>query len=256
MASRLLFALFGLMLLASSPSVAEEVVLGLSKDKVSITTNFDGSDILIFGAVKREEAIPEGAPIEVIVTVAGPSTPLTVRRKEKRLGIWVNTDSVEVDRAPSFYAVQTSGPLRDVLKDIEDLRHKVSVPRAIRSVGAPSNIQDSESFTEALIRIRSASDLYQLREGEVTVDEQTLFRTGVRLPAALTEGDYVTRVFLTRDGNVISSYETIIDVQKVGLERWLFELSRGQPLLYGLMSLAIAIFAGWGASAVFRIFRA
>ncbi|WP_195821764.1 TIGR02186 family protein [Roseobacter sp. MH60115] len=253
---RFLTGLLTLLLLCTGPLWAEEVVLGLSKDKVSITTSFDGSDILIFGAVKREQAIPEGPPIEVIVTVAGPSTPLTVRRKAKRLGIWVNTDAVEVDRAPSFYAVQTSGPLREVLKDVEDLRHKISVPRAIRSVGAPSNISDAESFTEALIRIRSRSDLYQLREDAVTVSEQTLFRTAVRLPAALTEGDYVTRIFLTRDGQVISSYDTTIDVQKVGLERWLFELSRGQPLLYGIMSIAIAIAAGWAASAVFRMFRA
>jgi len=41
----------------------------------------------------------------------------------------------------------------------------------------------------------------------------------------------------------------------VGLERFLFSLSREQPLLYGLMSLAIAIFAGWAASAVFQVIR-
>ena len=34
---------------------AEEVVLGLSRNNVAITANFDGSELLIFGAVKREE---------------------------------------------------------------------------------------------------------------------------------------------------------------------------------------------------------
>lgn len=251
-----ILALAALVLSTVFAQAAEEVVLGLSKDKISITTNFDGSDILIFGAIKREEAIPDGPPVEVIVTVAGPSLPVTVRRKEKKLGIWVNTDSVDVDHAPSFYAVMSSGPMQDVLKNVEDLRHEISVPRAIRSVGAPSNIQDSMSFTDALIRIRSKSNLYQLRQDSVVVEEQTLFRTAVRLPAALTEGEYATRIFLTRGGEVVSSYQTTIDVQKVGLERWLFELSRQQPLWYGLMSLAIAIAAGWGASAVFRLFRA
>lgn len=237
-------------------SQAEEVVLGLSKDRISISTNFDGSEILIFGAVKREDAIPDGPPVQVIVTVSGPSLPTTVRRKEKRLGIWVNIDAVDVDAAPSFYAVHTSAPLSDVLKDVEDLRHQISVPRAIRSVGAPVNIQDAASFTEALIRIRSNADIYQLNEGSVEIDEQTLFRTAVRLPAALTEGDYGIRIFLTRGGDVVSSYATTIDVEKVGMERWLFEMSREQPLLYGLMSIAIAIGAGWGAAAAFRVFRA
>ncbi|MEM9576477.1 MAG: TIGR02186 family protein [Pseudomonadota bacterium] len=241
--------------IATITVAGETVVLGLSKDRVSITTNFDGSEILIFGAIKREDPIPAGDPLQVIVTVSGPSTPITVRRKEKRLGIWVNTDAIEVDQAPSFYAVHSSGPLDDVLKNIEDLRHKISVPRAIRSVGGPEHISDSMSFTEALIRIREGQEVYQLNENSVVVEEQTLFRTSVRLPAALTEGDYKTRVFLTRGGDVVGQYETTIDVEKVGLERWLYELSRQQPLIYGVMSLAIAIAAGWGASAAFRLLR-
>ena len=237
------------------PATAEEVVLGLSKDEVAITTSFNGSEVLIFGAVKRDKPIPDGDPLEVIVTISGPSEAVTVRRKEKRFGIWVNIDSVEIDKAPSFYAVATSAPLRDVLSDIEDLRYKISVPRAIRSVGAPMQIEDAAAFTQAIIRIRSNSDTYQLLENQVSVDAQTLFQTSIQLPAALTEGDYVTRIFLTRSGKVVSTYETSIDVRKVGMERWLYKLSRENSMLYGLMSLAIAIAAGWGAAAIFRVFR-
>lgn len=252
MVTRVLAFLF---IFAAWAAAAEEVVLGLSTDKVAITTQFDGSEILVFGAIKREKPIPGGPPLAVIVTVAGPSEPVLVRRKENRFGIWINTDAVEVDAAPSFYAVATSGPLAEVLKDVEDLRHHVSIPRAIRSVGAPQDIMDPESFTEALIRIRASKDQYQLLENQVAVDEQTLFRTSIKLPAALVEGDYAARIFLTRDGEVISTYETQIDVDKVGLERWLYDTSRQQPLLYGLMSLAIAVFAGWGASAAFSLLR-
>jgi len=243
------------MMLAAGAAQAEEVVLGFSSDQVSIDTNFDGSEILIFGAIKREEAIPDGKPVQVIVTVAGPSEPVTVRRKEKKFGIWVNVDSVEVDEAPSFYAVASSTVLGLALNDTEDLRHHISIPRAVRSVGAPMDIADPVAFTDALIRIKKASNQYQLNEGSISVDEQTLFRTAIELPAALTEGNYRTRIFLTRDGAVISDYETSIYARKVGLERWLYKLSRENALLYGLMSLAIAIAAGWGASAVFTVFR-
>ncbi|WP_375230335.1 TIGR02186 family protein [Roseobacter sp. S98] len=245
-----------LVCLSALPALAEEVVLGLSKDTVSIDTSFDGSEILIFGAVKREAPIPDDPRLQVIVTVAGPDETMTVRRKEKRFGIWVNTDAVEIDSAPSFYAVSTSTALGLSLSDTEDLRHRVSIPRAIRSVGAPDTIENAATFTDALIRIKSASNQYQLNEGTISVDAQTLFRTAIELPAALTEGDYDTRIFLTRGGEVISKYETSIYVRKVGLERWLYKLSRENALMYGLMSLAIAIGAGWSASAVFRLFRA
>ncbi len=242
--------------LLSAPAAAEEVVLGLSRDEVAITTRFDGSEILIFGAIKREEPIPADSELDVIITLAGPSQPITVRRKARRFGIWINTDAVEVDAAPSFYAVAASGVLTEVLKDVEDLRYRVSINRAIRSVGAPETVTDSESFTEALIRIRRDSGLYQRLDDHVVVDQQTLFRTSVTMPANLTEGAYATRIFLVRDGVVVSEKSTKIDVRKVGLERWLFSLSRQQPLIYGLLSIAIAIAAGWGASAVFRYIRA
>ncbi|OZB16611.1 MAG: hypothetical protein B7X55_07690 [Rhodobacterales bacterium 34-62-10] len=232
--------------------LAEEVVMGLSQSSISITTNFAGSDILIFGAIKRETAIPEG-DLDVIVTIAGPSTPLTIRRKDRAMGIWINTEAVEIDRAPSFYAVATSGPLDEVLSQTENLRHRVSIPLAIRSVGAPETVDDAQTFTDALIRIRTQNDLYKLLEGSVEVQEQTLFRSSISLPANLTEGAYQTRIFLTRAGEVVAQYQTVIDVSKVGLERYLFTLAHQQPLIYGLMSLAIAILAGWGASAFFRL---
>lgn len=241
--------------LTASILSAEEVVLGLSSDQVSITTRFNGSEILIFGAVKRESPIPQDAPLEVVITVSGPSQPVIVRKKSRRAGIWVNTNAAHIDQAPSFYAVATTGPLDEVLSATENLRHKVSIERAIRAVGAASDVRHPEDYTEALIRIRSEEGLYQQLEGAVVFDQQTLFRTAITMPSNLTEGDYATRIFLTRAGKVVSDYETTIDVRKVGLERWLFAMSRQQPMLYGLMSLLIAIGAGWCASTAFTLLR-
>lgn len=241
--------------LLALPARAEEVVLGLSQAKVSITANFHGSEILIFGAIKRSRALPDGPPLQVIVTVEGPKEPIVVRRKSKRFGIWVNTSSVEVDEAPSYYAVATSAPLKDALKAVEDLRYRITIPQAIRSVGAPMQVKDAQAFTEGLIRIRQEKGLYQQRENSVELSEATLFNTSIDLPASLTEGDYRTRIFLTRGGDIVSHYETEIHVRKVGLERWLYTLARQKSLIYGLMSLAIAIVSGWAASAIFTALR-
>jgi uncharacterized protein (TIGR02186 family) len=231
----------------------ERVVAGLSQEAISITTNFDGSEILIFGAVQREAPPPGGEPMQVIVTVQGPSRPVTVRRKARRFGIWVNTDVAEVDAAPTFYAVSTTDDLDAVLTHTADLVHRVSIPSAIRSVGM--NVPDEESFIAALIRIREAEGAYQLNQGAVRFREQVLFDTAVRLPANLTEGDYLTRILLTRDGEVVDAFEQALPVRKVGLERMIYSLAHERPLVYGILSLTIAIAAGWLASAVFRYIR-
>jgi uncharacterized protein (TIGR02186 family) len=239
-----------------APAPSERVVAGLSQSAVSITAQFQGSEILVYGAVKRDAPSPAEPPLEVIVTVEGPATPVIVRKKDRRAGLWINTEAVEIDRAPSFYAIATTAKLATILTETEDLRNRISIPRAIRAVGTAAEAADAPSFTEALIRIRRASGAYLLAEGSVTLTEDTLFRADVALPANLTEGAYRVRIFLTRGGSVVDALERTIDVRKEGLERWLTNLARNQPLIYGLLSLAIAVLAGWAASAAFRYIRA
>ncbi|WP_341862699.1 TIGR02186 family protein [Gymnodinialimonas sp. 57CJ19] len=250
---RVIALLLATLLAGVSAADAEEVVAGLSQDAINITANFEGSEIMIFGAVSRTAPAPQG-DLEVIITVEGPSMPVAVRRKDRRFGIWVNTDAVEVDSAPSFYAVATTAGFAATITDTEDLRHRVSIPRAIRAVGL--GVADAENFTEALIRIRESEELYQLNEGSVTLRNETLFDTVIQLPANLVEGDYRTRIILTRGGEVLDVYEQDIAVRKVGLERFIYNLAHERPLVYGILSLTIAILAGWMASAVFRYIRA
>lgn len=245
--------LIALFLLLAMPAKAEEIVLGLSRDEVAITATFDGSEILIFGAIKRDAPARTDSDLGVIVTVAGPDVPVTVRKKDRRLGIWVNTESVEIDVAPSFYAVATNRPLKEILNESEDLNTRISTARAIRSVGASES--GSENFTRALIRIRAGEGLYQTIPEGVSVAEDALFRALIPLPANLTEGDYKAEIYLTRGGEIVDLYTTSIPVKKVGLERWLYNLAHENAFLYGLMSLSIAIAAGWGASAAFSVFR-
>ncbi len=242
-----------LFLLLAMPAKAEEIVLGLSRDEVAITATFEGSEILIFGAIKRDAPVRTDSDLGVIVTVAGPDVPVTVRRKDRRFGIWVNTEAVEVDVAPSFYAVATNRPLTEILSPSEDLNTRISTARAIRSVGASES--GSENFTRALIRIRAGEGLYQTLPEGVLVEEESLFRALIPLPANLTEGEYKAEIYLTRGGQIVDLYSTTILVNKVGLERWLYNLAHENPFLYGLMSLTIAIAAGWGASAAFSVFR-
>lgn len=244
-----------LLLCVALPARAEQVIAGLSQTRVQIDATFVGSEILIYGAVKREAPIPGDGPLEVIIAVTGPSEPVTVRRKDRRYGIWVNTDAIHISAAPSFYAVATTAPLADILSEVEDLRHRISVPHMIRNVGQAGLVDDPSAFSRALMRIRTSEGLYQTLVGQVELTEETLFNTSIGLPANLTEGDYTTRIFLTRNGTVVDSYETQIAVRKVGLERWIYTLAHEKPLIYGLLSLFIAIVAGWGASAAFRYVR-
>lgn len=238
-----------------APPRGESIVSGLSQNRVAINAGFTGSEILVYGAVRREAPPPDGKPLHVIVTVEGPPSALTIRRKERVAGIWVNNASVRIDSAPSFYGVASTGPLGLTLLRTEDQRYRITLPGTIRAIGISAEAANSNEFLEALLRIYQREGRYRLSEDTVRFTEATLFRTDIILPANLTEGDYRVRIFLVRGGRVIDHQERVIGVRKEGLERAMFNMAHRQPLLYGALSLLIALFAGWAASEVFRRLR-
>mgnify|MGYP005987783049 FL=1 len=238
-----------LLVLPLMSAQAEEVVADLSQSRVSITSNFDGSEILIFGAVKRENIIPEDSELDIIVTVMGPRKMETILRKARRFGIWINVESERLGHAPSFYSVASTRPLEDIIIPMMDSLWQISADEQILSErrGLPAR--------EALLRIRTENGLYRRSNEGVTLNSETLFNTSIALPANLVEGEYTTRILLVRDGMILDDYRTAIEVQKVGIERWLYNLAYDNAILYGLLSLLLAGLSGWGASEIFRLIR-
>ncbi|MEM5467248.1 TIGR02186 family protein [Celeribacter marinus] len=240
---------FLISLLAPCAAHAEQVVAALSQNRISITANFDGSEILIYGAVKRDTPTPDDGPLDVIITVAGPQKVETIRRKDRRLGIWINVENTIMGHAPTFYEVASTRALSDTLTPLTDSLWKITPDAQILPAmrGAPAR--------DALLRLRTADELYRVRENDVEITQDTLFSTSVTLPSNLVEGSYTTRILLLREGRVLDSYTTSINVQKVGIERWLYRLAQDNAFLYGLLALLIAGLSGWLASAGFRLLK-
>lgn len=248
---RLALALgLGLGLALPLPAAAEEIVAGLSQSSVAITTNYSGSEILIYGAVKREAPIPANMPMRVLITVEGPDLPVVVRRKDRTWGIWLNDDKLRTGPVPTFYSVSTSAPLEDALSRAEDLRFGITLPAVLHSPD-----KTARPFLDALLRLRTREGFYALQEGAIAFTEETLFSTEVALPAALTEGNYTVRIFLTRNGAVLDEMKRTIWVRKAGLERFLYKAAHEWALFYGLAALVVAAGAGWAASALFSRLR-
>ena len=99
------------LLLAPLARAQESVVTGISTESIALTANYDGSEIFVFGAVRRDAPIPEDMPpLGIIITLKGPERLVTVRRKDRRVGVWLNTETVRIRDAPSFYAIASTGP--------------------------------------------------------------------------------------------------------------------------------------------------
>jgi uncharacterized protein (TIGR02186 family) len=238
-----------LLLLLASPGPkagATTLVADLSSHLIAITTAFAGSDVLLFGAVEEEG--------DVIVVVRGPQAAITVRRKARIAGIWINRDELTFVGAPEFYAVAATGPLEEIAEESERARHEIGYD-ALRLRPAPSLAPDEEeiaAFRAALVRNKQREGLYSREVGRITFVGARLFRTNLRFPANVPPGTYQVQVFKLQDGEVVSAQSSVLVISKVGLEAELYDFAHQRAPLYGLIAVAIAVLSGWTAAAAFR----
>ena len=74
----------------------------------------------------------------------------------------------------------------------------------------------------------------------------------IALPPTTPVGDYRVDVYLFRDGELLSRDSAQLAVNKVGLERRIYELAQTRPIAYGITCVAVSLIAGWLAAAAFR----
>ena len=230
---------------------AEDNIIGdLSQNSVSINATFEGSSILIFGAIKRDNST-QPKTSDIIIEVIGPNQVATLRKKKKILGIWVNSEAIPIKSVPSFYTAFYTKTIEKILTIDEINRLGIGLRKSIKSSFKDEDIQ----IVKAISRIKSNDGSYLTATPAIVFNQETLFSARVELPANLTEGDYKTRIHLVQNQKVTDSTESKIKVRKIGLERWLFSTAHNSPLLYGIFSIVLALFSGWAASEVFRVFR-
>jgi uncharacterized protein (TIGR02186 family) len=248
----LVFCLAGL-LLAFPAAAQPRIVTDLSTKRIDIEYSFNGADLLLFGAIDAGRR-PLERPLDVVVVVRGPEAPVTVRRKERVAGIWVNTEAVEFQTSPSFYRLISTRPVASFASEQTLAIYELGVDQlhfSPASAGDQSGA-DIRSFRDGFVRVRERLGLFGEAGEGVTLLSDVLFRAQLRIPSRVPIGTYSAEVYLFANGKVAARTTVPLQVQKSGFERFLYTWAHTEPFGYGLVAVMIAALAGWGAAALFR----
>ena len=241
------FCLLALLLLATPALGDESLVSGVSQDLIQITSNYTGSDIVVFGDVEQQA---KASGRDIVVVVRGPDTVLTVRRRDRVAGVWVNHDAASLSGMPSYYYLASTKPLKDIAPQETLARYGIGVAGL-----EPDTVHahhEIEPFRQAALRLMSGQGLYREEPAGVEFLSDTLFRAHIPVPAGVSVGQYDVEVYLLRDGNVESAQSTPLFIDQTGLERRLYNWAHDQPFGYGLAAVMMALIMGWLSSVIFR----
>jgi uncharacterized protein (TIGR02186 family) len=239
------------------------VAAAMTDARVMIDSSFRGASIVLYGAVFN----PTDRPADVVVVVRGPDGPVRLVKKTRHMGFWLNSRPVLFEGAPGFYMTASTRPLPDIA-DFGQLRRlgvgvdhlRINAPQESRTVtryGVRDVVvsrlgEDYLDYRRAVIRLREAAALYDTDPDGVEFVDAGLFRAELELPAVAPTGEYFAEVWLFRDGDPVSVSNLTLTVEKVGIERGLYEFAHRRPWSYGLLTVLLAALMGWGASRLFR----
>jgi uncharacterized protein (TIGR02186 family) len=223
---------------------AEALVADLTSHLIAITTGFTGASVVLFGATDR--------PGDVAVVVLGPDREMTVRRKRRIAGIWVNSQEVTFAGVPSFYFVAASRPLDEIVSTTTATLYRLGITNLELKAENKASPEVIDAFAAALIRTQQRAKLFPNSVAKVNFIGERLFRTTIEFPSNVPTGTYLVEVFLVRDKDVVGGQTTPLVVSKVGIDADVFGFAGRQPGLYGAIAVLTAMVAGWMASLPFR----
>ncbi len=245
MTHRFLLLVFAVpVFLAVQARANEPLVADLSNHLIAITTGFTGTELLLFGTTQDDA--------DVVVVVRGPNEEVVVRKKDRIAGIWMNSDGMIFNAVPAFYYVAATEGVEFNLPIHELRRHQIGVDN-IRMT-PPIGRTDSEvaEFQRSIVRLRQSAGLYSVTPGLVEKRGQRLFRTKVLFPSNVPVGTYIIETLLVRNGTVQSAQTTPLFVSKVGSGAEIFLLAQNHGAIYGVLSILLAVSAGYGANWLFK----
>lgn len=228
--------------MAALPVAGQPLLADISQHVVELRHDFAGTDLLVFGAVEGTQAMADRP--DIVILVEGPNEPVTVRRKARIAGIWVNREATLIRRAPGYFALAATRPPGEIAADAPGWPEP-AVEGAVHAA-------DVAAWRAGFLRRMIAAGLYRSDVQGVRFVDGGLFRGEIRLPSNVPAGRYDVRILLYSEGTLTAERQASVTVDKSGFERAVFVMSRQQPLLYGLAAVAIVLFAGWAAGILSR----
>lgn len=248
---RALLALICLILLtgARDPILVPEI----SQHEVQVRQGFRGTELLLFGAILTPEGTRAGQDYDIVVVLKGPTQSIVLREKQRIAGMWINAASTEFRSAPTFFAVASSRPIRQIVDDKTAAIYELGLPWLQLSPIGAYEPKEQARFLAGLVDLMQREGLYTEDPHGVKLSEQVLYQARIALPSSVQTGTYTAETFAVTRGRVITSAISKVEVRKQGFERAVADFAEYNGFFYGLLAVVLSVAMGFLAGRLFAL---
>ena len=238
--------IFFIMTLTSNTLAQNQIVADLSQENVKISTDFQGAKILLFGAYDGEKGD------DIIVIVTGPKGLVTVQKKEKIFGVWVNTKKVNYINAPKYLSISSNRKIEEILNKKTQKISEIGLNNLKIRIQPGIKVENEKKWRQALTRNMLKSNLWSINENSVSLNKDALFRSYLELPSNVITGQFEVKILHYRNSKLVSQQINSINVSKSGISAEIYDIAQSYSTLYGIFAVLLAVLVGWGSNLIFR----
>ena len=181
--------------------------------------------------------------------ILGPREDLTLMRKGRVGGLWMNVQQIHFKNLPQVYLLWTSDTLVSMEAGGGTKAMKLNYLSVLSGTLETKN-QEAESLVlNELIKLKEADSLYHVFEGTVRIKP---LENGVwdraeavlELPPKINPGTYTLELLAFKEGKGRLLHSSVLEVKLVGFPALISGLASRKGLLYGILAVLIATASG------------
>ncbi len=251
----LLFALLNILFLSITPISANpsnDILTSQVHEKtIDIDFFYHGQPLIIEGETDPGSSI--------IIKIESKSNSQLMKKKGKVAGfLWMNVGDIVFNNIPVFYQIHATGKLDDILGDKTRDHYIIGYKSLLNHSKITPVLDDKDKalwFYE-LVKLQESNGLFKITENKISVKEapgdKVKYRLELDWPYQAMPDQYTIKKFSIKDGNIKSVESSIITVQQVGIVKSLTNMAQNMAALYGIISVAVAIVAGFLTALIFQ----
>jgi len=221
----------------------ENFAVEIVDSTIEVSVGFDGSTIEIFGDRQNPRA-------DLVIMVEGPHKDITIWKKERILGAWVNRYYMTFKDMPIYYnyasTVMSKGNKLKALFYNKRIGHE-ALFASLQTRGA---IENDEVYKKALLEQKRKQGVYFDKPAKINFISDHLFRVSFDVPPSAQTGDYKIHSFLIENGRVTQEKVDALKVKQVGVNALVVYEAKKHSVRYAFIVIILALFSGWFASIV------
>jgi uncharacterized protein (TIGR02186 family) len=184
---------------------------------------------------------------DAVIVLKGKEEEVTLNRKGRVAGIWLNVAQITISGLPDAYILATSDDLDSICspREQEKLMLGKQALRGLMQISSNKPLTGKEF--EEFLKLKTHNGTYDMKEKvEFEPARQGMEKVSshFKIPSVMPPGTYDIHLLCFKQGKLEKEMKSELKIERISMPRLMISLAHKHAALYGLFAILVAMGVG------------